>query len=562
MMKNLRLYSTTLPILLCSLLISLNGFSVTKIDSLEEGVSLAGNWKINWGDDERFSSVYFDDSSWDSIQMPGSFMNYLRRQGRRGSGIVWLRKTVFFAQGMRRERVGLILGRIGNADMTYFNGYKIGEMGRFSPHEFSMWNLSRHYRIQHKLIRYGEKNVIAVRISYNLYGEMLGEILITNEKRWKEDRVDQILFRVGICYAIMAIGMMLLVIFLIFFIKKPQFQEYFYYSLQMFFGFFIVLELCSYWQIYGSTFNRFKLYGFCWIAVVATHPIFLHRFYNFKRKKIEIVLWGYFALMGTFWLIFTDQTLLYRHGIILVVLSTCVGLYNLNCHVTAFVTREPYLKLFSVLGIVVILGGIHDGIVHYTRLGGTRIEIFGYVFQHFVFHYGAAFLFLGIALDLVNRFTNLIVEVEDLNASLENFVIINAMLKEKLDKTLQKKSSSAISSKTETKIKKVMAYIEKNFHSGLSREELADSVNVHPDNLGRNFKTYTGKKISDYIYELRINEAARRLEETDETIINIAFSVGFESLRTFNRVFPKFKETTPEKYRAAFLKKGSDSSNS
>ncbi len=91
--------------------------------------------------------------------------------------------------------------------------------------------------------------------------------------------------------------------------------------------------------------------------------------------------------------------------------------------------------------------------------------------------------------------------------------------------------------------------IEKNFNSSLSREELADSVNIHPDNVGRNFKGYTGKKISDYIYELRVNEAARRLVETNDSI-HIAFSVGFESLRTFNRVFPQIKNTTPEKYRS------------
>ena len=39
------------------------------------------------------------------------------------------------------------------------------------------------------------------------------------------------------------------------------------------------------------------------------------------------------------------------------------------------------------------------------------------------------------------------------------------------------------------------------------------------------------------------------LVETDDNVINIAFNVGFESLRTFNRIFPKYMGTTPEKYR-------------
>ena len=44
-------------------------------------------------------------------------------------------------------------------------------------------------------------------------------------------------------------------------------------------------------------------------------------------------------------------------------------------------------------------------------------------------------------------------------------------------------------------------------------------------------------------------EAGRKLRESSANIIEIAFSVGFESLRTFNRIFPKFMGTTPEKYR-------------
>ncbi|MBU0995249.1 MAG: helix-turn-helix transcriptional regulator [Proteobacteria bacterium] len=91
--------------------------------------------------------------------------------------------------------------------------------------------------------------------------------------------------------------------------------------------------------------------------------------------------------------------------------------------------------------------------------------------------------------------------------------------------------------------------VDMDYWEKLSREGLAETVKVHPDNLGKQFKQYTGKKLGDYFYELRVNYAAQRLREDDSNIIDIAFDAGFESLWTFNRVFPRFMDMTPIQYR-------------
>ncbi|HNV47732.1 MAG TPA: helix-turn-helix transcriptional regulator, partial [Spirochaetota bacterium] len=59
----------------------------------------------------------------------------------------------------------------------------------------------------------------------------------------------------------------------------------------------------------------------------------------------------------------------------------------------------------------------------------------------------------------------------------------------------------------------------------------------------------TGRKIGDYVNELRVRDAAAMLDGTSENIIDIAFAVGFESLRTFNRAFLKVMNVTPTEYR-------------
>lgn len=108
----------------------------------------------------------------------------------------------------------------------------------------------------------------------------------------------------------------------------------------------------------------------------------------------------------------------------------------------------------------------------------------------------------------------------------------------------------SITSVTEEKIKKAVEYINANYTFDISREGLAASLDISPNHLGKFFKVQTGKKINEYINELRIQDAARKLrEQKQETIINIAFSVGFESLSTFNRTFLKIMGITPSEYK-------------
>ncbi len=103
---------------------------------------------------------------------------------------------------------------------------------------------------------------------------------------------------------------------------------------------------------------------------------------------------------------------------------------------------------------------------------------------------------------------------------------------------------------TREKIKEVIAYITTNYTSPkMCRQYLADSVGINPDHMGKFFKQLTGKKVNDYINELRIKDAADKLIKTDDNIINIAFAVGFDSLTTFNRAFFKIMNVTPSKYR-------------
>ena len=99
------------------------------------------------------------------------------------------------------------------------------------------------------------------------------------------------------------------------------------------------------------------------------------------------------------------------------------------------------------------------------------------------------------------------------------------------------------------KIGKAISFIRDNFNSEISRDGLAAHLDLSPNYFGKLFTEYTGMKMNDFITDLRINEATRLLRNTGEQIIDIAFAVGFNNLRTFNRAFYKCVGMTPRQYR-------------
>lgn len=402
------------------------------VSSLDGRTSLAGEWKLALKDNKKYAARDYDDSGWTAISMPASISQYLLADKIPGvtidslgkiEGVCWLRKTVVFDKDLPRESVGLILGQIANADETYFNGVKIGGMGNFPPREFSMWNHPRHYVIPKSLIRYGGKNVICVRISYFVYCEMIGTLAITNYDDWMFDRSFQNFLRITMNYVIIFMGLPLVLMFLLFFVRKRN-QEYLFYVLQLFSGLFIVLDACDYffWHVFGSTLLRLKVLGFSWVALNVVHPIFLHRIYQLDRKKIEIGLWAYLAFIVVLLSTVTGKPADRVQAIILIAITTPIGLYNLSCHGAALLKKHPDAPLFSLFGTIVILGAIHDAFVYFPKFGGFSLNIFGYTPENFIFGYTAAALYIGTSLLLIQRLINTMDNLDELNVTLENRV--------------------------------------------------------------------------------------------------------------------------------------------
>lgn len=106
-----------------------------------------------------------------------------------------------------------------------------------------------------------------------------------------------------------------------------------------------------------------------------------------------------------------------------------------------------------------------------------------------------------------------------------------------------------VKGKNEQKIKYVLTQIEMNYGKELTIEDVAEECGYSASHFMRWFKEHTGFSFNGYLIEYRLNRAADKLRNTDETIINIASDTGFENLSNFNRLFKKRFLMTPSEFR-------------
>jgi len=98
-------------------------------------------------------------------------------------------------------------------------------------------------------------------------------------------------------------------------------------------------------------------------------------------------------------------------------------------------------------------------------------------------------------------------------------------------------------------IEDVVHYVEENFDGSFSLNDLASRCALNSSYFSRSFREKAGVPLFEYINRLRIDRACLLLKNSDMTILDIAFSVGYNNLSFFNRYFKKLKDCSPGEYR-------------
>jgi AraC family transcriptional regulator, transcriptional activator FtrA len=100
---------------------------------------------------------------------------------------------------------------------------------------------------------------------------------------------------------------------------------------------------------------------------------------------------------------------------------------------------------------------------------------------------------------------------------------------------------------------RVLRWMESNLHGQLSVRDLANHAAMSPRTFARQFRRQTGATPHQWLTHLRLLAAERRLEQTDETMDQVAEAVGWQTAATLRQHFMKHLGTPPTSYRRRFF---------
>lgn len=98
-------------------------------------------------------------------------------------------------------------------------------------------------------------------------------------------------------------------------------------------------------------------------------------------------------------------------------------------------------------------------------------------------------------------------------------------------------------------VTKVSNFIQQHLSEPIKTEDIAKALYMGRSRLSTNFKKETGMNLSDYIIQIKIDEAKRLLRYSNKSFLAISTYLGFSSQSHFTKVFKEKTETTPSEYR-------------
>ena len=99
------------------------------------------------------------------------------------------------------------------------------------------------------------------------------------------------------------------------------------------------------------------------------------------------------------------------------------------------------------------------------------------------------------------------------------------------------------------RIRDIVSYVEKNYTSQITLDDVAKSIHICKSECSRFFKKYMNITLFEFIAEYRIEKSINYLINTNYSIIEIANLVGYNDSNYYTKVFHKIKGCSPKHYR-------------
>lgn len=96
---------------------------------------------------------------------------------------------------------------------------------------------------------------------------------------------------------------------------------------------------------------------------------------------------------------------------------------------------------------------------------------------------------------------------------------------------------------------RILEYIKEHYRENIGAGEIADALGISYSYTRKIFKDHAGISPSDYIHQLRIQDAKKILTKSSKSVIQIAEEVGYNNDQSFLRAFKKLVGMSPAVYR-------------
>ncbi|QJA08064.1 helix-turn-helix transcriptional regulator [Romboutsia sp. CE17] len=102
-------------------------------------------------------------------------------------------------------------------------------------------------------------------------------------------------------------------------------------------------------------------------------------------------------------------------------------------------------------------------------------------------------------------------------------------------------------------IRKAIGYVHSNYKNDISIDSICEELEINKCYFCSLFKKYTGNTFSYFLNNFRVEKSKELLSNTNLSLLEVAFSVGFNNQTYFSIIFKKFTKQTPSQYRASAI---------
>lgn len=130
----------------------------------------------------------------------------------------------------------------------------------------------------------------------------------------------------------------------------------------------------------------------------------------------------------------------------------------------------------------------------------------------------------------------------------ENFEFLIA-LKKLLPEVGHKTLPIVLPTTDNIRMKKIIRYLEENISTGITLERLGEQFNMSERSVSRLFQSTMSISFLQYLKTLRIVRAIEMLVKTNDSVSEIAFNVGYDTIGSFSNAFHALTQSRPSDFR-------------